>query len=133
VGVRGSVYGQSGWPGVSRPGGSAPTDRFGKPRVYPTEPRLKYVGARQITDLVARGVAAGWWRFGTVRGREGLGLVVEGFELVVAVRFRQLERVNNRGLLGGQVGALGDGAGAGVVGVSCCGVIKGLPASGSRL
>jgi hypothetical protein len=47
-----------------------------------------------------------------------LRLVVEGFELVVAGRLSQLEHLNNRGLFGGQPGALrDDGPRPGVVGV----------------
>jgi hypothetical protein len=41
-------------------------------------------------------------------------MVVEGFELVVAGRFSQSECVKNVTLFGGEAGALGDGARAGV-------------------
>ena len=45
-----------------------------------------------------------------------LGLVVEGFEVVVGGRFGQFEMLKNACLFLGQAGALGEGASAGVVG-----------------
>jgi len=41
-----------------------------------------------------------------------VGLVVEGFEIVVAGRFRQIQGRNNGRLFGGEPGALRDGAGS---------------------
>ena len=50
-------------------------------------------------------------------GWKGVGLVVEGREIVVAGRFRQLETLKNGRLLRGEAGALGHGSVADVVGV----------------
>jgi hypothetical protein len=46
----------------------------------------------------------------------GVGLVVEGFDFVVAGRFGQFEALKNVALFGGQAGALGDGEGDPIVG-----------------